>query len=164
MNLDVGIGIGADHEFTPIPRASVCVDRYRPIEKLKVDFIQADAHQLPFRDKTFDIAFAYNVLEHILDPHKGISEIIRVSNFARFRQDHLLHFGNYLEDSHLWLTLPGLRFIKYPRTKIGIGLSNNIRRLWDVKVAKRYFLFFPLRWLYYRAIEHNVLWTYEVIL
>ncbi len=163
MNLDVGIGVGAENEFTPMPRAEICLDRFRPRNKLQVEFIQADAHHLPFRDKVFDKAFAYNLLEHIQNPWSGMAELARVSNITLFRQDHILHFGNYLEDSHLWFTLPGLRFLKYPRTQIGIGLSNYLRRFWDLKINEHYFIFFPLRWLYnHGAMPHNVLWTYTV--
>ena len=163
MDLDVGIGIGEDNEFTPVIHAEVCLDRYKPKERLPVQFIQADAHNLPFRNKCFETAFAFNVIEHVQDPYRAIREIVRVSETARFRQDHLLHFGNYLEDSHLWLALPGLRFVKYPRTRIGISLCNWLRRLWDLRINGRYFVFFVLRYFYHHGIiAHNILCTYEV--
>ncbi len=38
----------------------------------------ADAHSLPFDDGTFDGVVAQAVLEHVLDPHRCVSEILRV--------------------------------------------------------------------------------------
>ena len=133
MNLDAGIGIGEDHEWTPVIHAEVCIDLYRPLERLSVSFIQCDIQNLPFRDKSFTVGYAYNVIEHIQNPWKGMNEMIRVSKTVRFRQDNFLHFGNYLEDSHLWLQLPNLKFLKYPRTRIGIILCNHFRKIWDSK-------------------------------
>ena len=42
-----------------------------------VDFI-ADAHFLPFKDKTFDGVFIQAVLEHVVDPQGVVTEIARV--------------------------------------------------------------------------------------
>jgi SAM-dependent methyltransferase len=38
----------------------------------------ADAHDLPFADQTFDAVVAQAVLEHVVDPHRCISEFERV--------------------------------------------------------------------------------------
>lgn len=38
----------------------------------------ADAHDLPFPDKSFDVCVICAVLEHVIDPHRCVSEIIRV--------------------------------------------------------------------------------------
>lgn len=39
----------------------------------------ADAHAMPFRDGAFDVVIAQGVLEHVLDPHQVVAEIVRVS-------------------------------------------------------------------------------------
>jgi len=39
---------------------------------------QADVNQLPFGDNYFDIIFSFDVIEHISDPSKMLSEIKRV--------------------------------------------------------------------------------------
>lgn len=39
----------------------------------------ADAHCIPLRDKMFDCVFCKSVLEHLVSPFKGLSEIKRVS-------------------------------------------------------------------------------------
>ncbi|HEY5036203.1 MAG TPA: methyltransferase domain-containing protein [Chthoniobacterales bacterium] len=40
--------------------------------------VVGDAHQLPFRDGTFDRVFAFNVFEHLRDPKIAAGEIYRV--------------------------------------------------------------------------------------
>jgi predicted SAM-dependent methyltransferase len=37
-----------------------------------------DAHDLPFEDKTFDLIVCYVTLEHLYNPFKAVSEMIRV--------------------------------------------------------------------------------------
>lgn len=39
----------------------------------------ADAHCIPLRDKIFDVVFCKSVLEHLISPFKGLSEMKRVS-------------------------------------------------------------------------------------
>jgi SAM-dependent methyltransferase/uncharacterized protein YbaR (Trm112 family) len=38
----------------------------------------ADAHDLPFLDKSFDVCVAVAVLEHVVDPYRCVSEMVRV--------------------------------------------------------------------------------------
>jgi SAM-dependent methyltransferase len=40
--------------------------------------VVGDAHHLPFRDDVFDRVFAFNVFEHLNEPKKAASEILRV--------------------------------------------------------------------------------------
>jgi SAM-dependent methyltransferase len=40
--------------------------------------VVGDAHHLPFRDRTFDRVFAFNVFEHLSNPKKAAEEIHRV--------------------------------------------------------------------------------------
>lgn len=118
MILDVGIGVGEYHEFTPKLRGDVEVDRFLPVQKI-ANFVQADLEHLPFKDKAFQLAFAYNVLEHIQNPGDGIKELKRVSLSTDCRQDQWFHIGNYASSSHLYFQLPGLRFLRYPETRVG---------------------------------------------
>ena len=116
--LDVGIGVGEWNEFTPHLRGTVEVDRYKPTIRID-NFVQADLEHLPFRSDAFNMAFAYNVLEHIGNPYNGIRELRRVSQVTDCRQDQWFHIGNYGSSSHRYFQLPGLRFLPYPNTKIG---------------------------------------------
>jgi len=44
----------------------------------KVILLKADAINLPFKDKNFDIVYSYHCLEHIPDFHKALTEMKRV--------------------------------------------------------------------------------------
>lgn len=43
-----------------------------------VEFMQANAYQLPFEDNSFDIVHAHQVLQHLSDPVAAIVEMVRV--------------------------------------------------------------------------------------
>jgi len=44
----------------------------------RMEFLTADAHQLPFKDSRFEAVFCLEALEHIFDPQKVLREIKRV--------------------------------------------------------------------------------------
>lgn len=48
-------------------------------EGAKIEFLKADAENLPFGDNSFDVVVADNALEHLPDFEKGLAEIKRVS-------------------------------------------------------------------------------------
>jgi len=43
------------------------------------NFIQADAHFLPFRDDSFDVVVLSEVLEHVINPEQVVKEALRVA-------------------------------------------------------------------------------------
>ena len=49
--------------------------KYNPFDN---DYIVGDAENLPYADKTFDVVVSTDVLEHVPQPDKVISEILRV--------------------------------------------------------------------------------------
>jgi len=69
--LDLGSGGSSYHRFFP-NRVSVDIDPER-----KPDIV-ADAHNLPFKDDEFEFVLCTEMLEHVQDPAKVISEIKRV--------------------------------------------------------------------------------------
>jgi len=71
----------------PEPRSDVLSDKYtgytpdrggREIAIDKRPFIAADAHQLPFKDKSFDYLIVSQVLEYSTNPDKFLKELMRV--------------------------------------------------------------------------------------
>ncbi|MCZ6678748.1 MAG: methyltransferase domain-containing protein [Candidatus Poribacteria bacterium] len=45
----------------------------------RLDGICADAHQLPIRDRTFDVVLCSNTVEHVTNPNAVIAELMRVA-------------------------------------------------------------------------------------
>lgn len=84
QTLDVGCG--------DRPKGNVNLDRnvgrteelyfqHRKINPKQIpNFIQADAHYLPFRKNSFNKVYCFHTLEHLADPIKVLKEIIRVVN------------------------------------------------------------------------------------
>lgn len=43
-----------------------------------IDFVVADAHKLPFNNKSLDLVICTETLEHVVDPKKSLEEMVRV--------------------------------------------------------------------------------------
>lgn len=126
LNLDIGSGGGP---YNWHPRAQICLSYDLPKFKVREDVIHGDAHFLPFRTGCFLVAYGFNVLEHVKNPHLVMREMIRVSQTVLLRQDSVLNIANYATPEHLWFQLPNLRFLQYPRTRMGIFFSKMLRVL-----------------------------------
>jgi SAM-dependent methyltransferase len=133
MNLDVGSGGGP---YNWRPRAEICLSWDIPPFKVKEEVIKGDAHNLPFRDKQFNTVFAFNLLEHVQNPWKVLSELTRVGLTVKIRQDTIFNIANFATPEHLWFQLRGLRFLPYPRTRIGILVSKALRVLITQSIPK----------------------------
>jgi len=48
-------------------------------QKKKIKFIHIDAQKLSFKDKSFDLVFSIDAIEHIMNPQKAIMEMYRVT-------------------------------------------------------------------------------------
>jgi len=70
-------------------------------ELFNIDVILADINKLPFEDNSFDLAIGGEILEHIDNPGKGLSELFRVSKDKVIIS---LPVGEYWlgEKSHKW--------------------------------------------------------------
>ena len=133
--LDLGCGYGgrtvyyaercAAAHVTGIEISAEVVDRCRRFAKARdvenVGFEVAFAEELPFSDSSFEAVVSYDVLEHVADPVKAISEISRVLEPGG---DAWLVFPTYLgaRASHLdYLTqIPALHRLFDPDTIIGV--------------------------------------------
>ena len=69
--LDIGAGNHSYSSYFP-NRVSVDID-----PKRKPDIV-GDIHDLPFEDESFDFVLCTEVLEHVEDPQKAITELYRV--------------------------------------------------------------------------------------
>jgi tetratricopeptide (TPR) repeat protein len=73
----VEIGCANGFIFKEYPNMTrVDIDNWHNLE----NFVQANAEELPFKDKEFDVAILGEVLEHVKNPNKALSEALRVAN------------------------------------------------------------------------------------
>lgn len=105
------LDIGGGHN--PFPRADYIVecDLHEGIHRdgqqippeVKARYMEADIHELPFDDKSIDFIFCSHVLEHVADPEKACSEIIRVGKrgYIETPRKWVEFFAGY--PSHQWL-------------------------------------------------------------
>jgi SAM-dependent methyltransferase len=81
--LDVGCGTGRNlQEFAPLGEITGIEPSASAVEFCHARGLknaqQATVEHLPFEDETFDVAFAFDVLEHLDDDVAGLAEIKRV--------------------------------------------------------------------------------------
>lgn len=76
----------------------------RPFDLAKIAFVTSDAERQIFRDSLFDIVISINSFEHIPDPERAWSEIIRVSK---------ANAVVYVELDPLWTSPGGGHFQDY---------------------------------------------------
>ena len=69
---------GIDYSTEAIKRAN----QRKEIYKLKADFIEGDAQNLPFPDDSFDIVSVHDGLHHLEDTAKAVKEMARVARKA----------------------------------------------------------------------------------
>jgi SAM-dependent methyltransferase len=102
--------VGGGHN--PHPRSNVVVDKFvdtnfhrsGDIKVLKhQQFLNADGENLPFGDKEFDYVICCQVLEHVENPVRFLSEQFRVAKRGYIETPSLL--GEYLfpRESHKWI-------------------------------------------------------------
>lgn len=84
-------------------------------EIFDLDVVIGDIQALPFEDQSFDIALGCEVLEHIYNPFKGLSELFRV---AREKVIITVPVGEYWlgERTHQWELNGG--FIKHDTAEV----------------------------------------------
>jgi len=104
--LDVGSG------DKPFWRADVVVDKFltdnqqRSTGQIIYDqnkiFVEGDVEKLPFKDKIFDFVFCSHLLEHVENPEKAITELIRVAKKGYIEVPRAI--SDFLQPfpSHLW--------------------------------------------------------------
>lgn len=76
----------------------------RPFDLAKIAFVTSDAERQIFREDLFDVVFSINSFEHIPDPNRAWSEIIRVSKESAVV---------YVELDPLWTSPGGGHFQDY---------------------------------------------------
>jgi ubiquinone/menaquinone biosynthesis C-methylase UbiE len=103
-----------------------------------------DVQKLGFKDKSFDIVLCQEVLEHVPDPVKAISELKRVAKNQLIitvpnEPFFTLYRFLYWEDEHLWAIRPKLlRFhLGTPDYEATFFLKRYYIGIWNIKKPTR---------------------------
>lgn len=107
----------------PFPKASVLCDlNARPVPDRRMKtlvtegkpFVLCDSRYLPFKDKAFDFATSYYLIEHMDDPWSLFKELKRVSKHGYVQCPSWFSELLYNEDVHRWIVLKrdGRLFVK----------------------------------------------------
>lgn len=99
--LEIGSG-GNPHPASHV-LAEKFIDSSHRLKAIKIDRVTvlADACQLPFRDKAFDYAIAFHVLEHVPDPQAFAAEVSRVAKAGYVETPNMLYERMLPFDVHL---------------------------------------------------------------
>lgn len=149
----IDMGCGAN----PHPRASVGVDAFLdPLQRglgygPKIDpedlyskgvqFVRADLENLPFEDKIFDFAYSHHAFEHLPNPQKACSEMMRIAHAGVIITPSFFTEVAFGRHYHLWFVFArgntlffvrktereGRPFGEYPIVKKGGGYKTNSR-------------------------------------
>lgn len=106
----VDLGSGGE----PFPYATHLIDlypgetqhRYNPLKTDGKTFLQADIHNIPFADKTFDFVYCSHVLEHVDDPQQVCEEIMRIGKRGYIevptRMSDIIFNFTHISNFHRW--------------------------------------------------------------
>jgi len=126
---DYVLEVGGGHN--PHKKADVVVDKFSSdnyhrsgdIKTYKNQvFIEADGENLPFADNEFDYVICNQVLEHVENPQRFLSELSRISKRGYIETPSLI--GEYLfpKKSHRWVLLEiDNKLIMMEKNKTGIN-------------------------------------------
>lgn len=83
--LDIGCGSGENGfhisqfaDYTGLEYSEAALEMAREYAGPTARFLQGDAEQLPFEDRSFDVVLSTHVIEHLANPALVIAEMIRV--------------------------------------------------------------------------------------
>jgi SAM-dependent methyltransferase len=108
LKLDVGCG-GSEQYCANTVRGDINVDVRKPLKKVE-NFVLCDVNYLPFPEGLFQKVFFYDVIEHLENPFKALSEIYNVlceKGVVELSTPNSLHWRNFfraMRDKDLLLT------------------------------------------------------------
>ena len=153
LKTDRVLEVGSGHN--PCYRSNVLVDRYvtnnsHRCGDLKIyqhqKFIEANGEDLPFKDKEFDYVICNQVLEHVDNPYKFVSELARVAKRGYIETPSLLGEHLFPKDSHKWVILDiDDKLVLFEKDKMPGNYRNNYGRLF-------------LDYLPFKSLAYKLLW------
>lgn len=151
--LDVGCGLGMYSrrflEYSPLVcGADVDAENIAETCKFLPEAFVAPAEELPWKDESFDVVFMHEVLEHVNDDKKSVSEALRVlkpgGKLVIYVPNRLYPFethGMYLGKKYVYKLIPFLNWLPMRmRNKLAphvrIYTVSSLKKLWDPGAAR----------------------------
>ncbi|MBF6614527.1 MAG: methyltransferase domain-containing protein [Chloroflexi bacterium] len=121
---DLVLDVGSGH--SPNPRSDILCDRYIEDDTerggaIHIDrpLIVADGHNLPFKDKAFDYVIASHIIEHMDDPARFCSELMRVARRGFIASPTELAEHMFYWSFHKWyVNKVGNKLVLHPKVNV----------------------------------------------
>ncbi len=103
----LSVGCGGNSKYRNWTRGDVNLDLNLPVVKMG-NFVRADAHRLPFREKAFDTLSVSHLVEHLEDPRAFLKECLRVCDGKiKIVVPNYLEWAAYQDRTHKWVFIEG---------------------------------------------------------
>lgn len=161
--LDIGSGA------YPFPHASVLMDHYVETTAHRTEalvtngkpFLLSDVHALPFPDHSFDFVYCSHLLEHVGDPIRACSEIMRIGRRGfvetpTYAKDALFAWADGMHKWHVVSIADVLVFFEYSKRQLQ-GVRSKV---WRNIISDRYY--HPLQKLFFEnqdSFNTMLLWN-----
>lgn len=139
--LEIGCGRGAFARYLAQRGAKLVAADFSPaavsyarerLAGLGAEVIVADIQDIPFPDESFDVVISQETLEHVPDPKRGLSELVRVT---RLGGRVLVTTPNYLSLIGLWRL--ACRIVGKPYSETGQPINQPLVLLRRVLALRR---------------------------
>jgi SAM-dependent methyltransferase len=130
-------GIGTEALYDAEDLELILFDVYPAAEALFV----ADSHAIPLADGSIDGVWIQYVLEHVLDPHRVVGEIVRVlraegvvyseTPFLQQVHEFAYDFSRFTHSGHRWL------FSGFEEISSGVAMGQGPQLLWSIEHLAR---------------------------
>lgn len=138
----MGVGLRTEHLATPLRFDCLNIDVERGPD---VD-VTCDVQHLPFRSGAFRDVFCFHVLEHIENPAKGLSELVRVA--YRLVEVEVPHHFSRMAKSERW-----------KKGDVSLYHACSFRCLWFHQCLKHYLICVKVLYQFWRDLNIHV-WIY----
>jgi len=136
--LDIGCGsnpegtTNLDYFDGDTPHHKGFIDR-----NLIPNFIQGDAHNLPFEDNSFDLTIMSHISEHLLNPYKAFEEAYRVSTRTIVRVPNNPCIKEHPEHLYSWSKTSLFNLLKRHWKTVDVRVKTRPSYIGDSRIFKK---------------------------
>jgi SAM-dependent methyltransferase len=132
--LDAGCGSGFSTLYAPEHLNTVGCDRSLSMlsQTRRRNSLCASVNNLPFADDSFDLAYCWEVLHHIEEPHRALAEMARVSRrFVVVFEPNPVNLAQFLfslyDPEHRWVLRYTAGYVRAQVEAAGLRVHRHVR-------------------------------------